>query len=560
MIGESKMVARLTQLRAEDVLLANGKLELMNGDEAVAWAAVDAGIRYSSAYPGTPTTDIQEKLESIGSDGIRLVWSINEKVAFESALAVGICGQRSLCSMKQVGVNVAADAIINSITTGTIGGMVLVVGDDPEAHSSPHKQDTRSYRPIAGTILFEPADSQDAYSMTRDAFRVSERFGLPVIVRLTMRTAYGTTPVMRTAPEAPRSEWQWPKQPERFIPVPPLSRKHFLKVADMQPELEQTILESEFGRRKDSSSPDGKRSGVICTGLGYALAREMAPQDYGILKVAGDPFPDAALRSFIEAHDAIAILEEGDPLLESRARAIAGRTIEVKGRMSGALTAFGELKAQEVIAMFQERPRPSLPQRMDLPARLPEICKPCGYHKVFGALKELKDIATPSDMGCNTLGALPPYGVMDGVWAMGSSIGVACGLAAVGHKRIVAIIGDSTFFHAGIPPLIEAIHERHKMTVLLLDNGVAAMTGGQSGAHRCANKTIQQSVDLVRLIEAIGARCTPFDPHKLGQAGIAEMVEKSFEEPGLKVLLYRSQCGLYSPGYFTEAPFSLKKD
>ena len=554
------MGSRLFPFKNTDALLTATKLELMNGDEAVAWGALDSGIRFASAYPGTPATDIQEKLEAIAGDKVRLIWSINEKVAYESALAVGICGQRALCSMKQVGLNVASDAVINSCTTGTIGGLVLVVGDDPEVHSSPHKQDTRSYRSIAGTILLEPADSQEAYSMTREAFSLSEKLRLPVIIRLTMRTAYGSTPVVRTTADVPRSSWKWPKQPERFFPVPPLLRRLFLELLDTHPKLEQAIVNSKFTHRRNSLAMDGRRIGVICTGLGYAFAREMAPKEFGMLKIAGDPFPDGELRSFIESHDSLFVLEEGDPLLETRVRALSSARIPIQGRLSGALSLFGELRPQEIAAAFAQRSRPERSVRLDLPPRLPEICKPCGYHKVFGALKELDNIATPSDMGCNTLGALPPYSVMDGNWAMGSSIGVACGLAAVGHERIVAIIGDSTFFHAGIPPLIEAVHENHKMTVLLLDNGVAAMTGGQPGAHRSANKTIQQSIDLVRLIEAIGVRCTPFDPHKLGQAGIKDLVENSFKEPGVKVLLYRSQCGLYSPGYFTEAPFSLKKE
>ena len=180
------------------------------------------------------------------------------------------------------------------------------------------------------------------------------------------------------------------------------------------------------------------------------------------------------------------MLEDGDPLLEQRVRAMAAGGCQVLGRLSGHLKPVGELQIDQIYAAINHLSLPIPEKGFELPPRLPEICAPCGYHKVFGALKQLSGIATPSDIGCNSLGGLPPYSVMDGVWSMGSSIGVACGLAAVGHPRIVAIIGDSTFYHAGLPPLIEAVHEGYKITILLLDNGTAAMTGGQTVPHRCA--------------------------------------------------------------------------
>ena len=533
--------------------------QLMSGAEAVAWAALDAGIRYASSYPGTPTTNVQETLQKHArTDRMRVIWSINEKVAYESALAVAIGGQRALVSMKQVGVNVASDAFINSCPSGVNGGLVLVVGDDPECHSSPHKQDSRMYRSIAGTILLEPADSQEAYLMTRFAFQLSEKFLIPVMLRLTMRTAYGSTPVLRGFADYSNSDFRWPKEPSRFFAIPTLSRRLFQRLQAIQTDLEKTISQSAFTKLRDSTDATEKL-GILCTGVGYSFAIEHGPESAGILKTAGEPFPNRLIRDFIHAHDQIAVLEEGDPILESLANAMAPEHIPVRGRMSGDLKAIGELQTPEVIRLLTgERFKQEKRFDFDLPPRMPEICKPCGYNKVYGALKQIPDLATPSDIGCNTLGGLPPYSVMDGVWAMGSSIGVACGLAAMGHPRVLAIIGDSTFFHAGIPPLIEAVHEGHTMTVMLLDNGAAAMTGGQSVPHR-ATGTIQHSIDLIGLIKAIGADCTPFDPHKLGQDGIRILVEDSFTKSGVKVLLYRSQCGIYSPGYFTEAPFALKK-
>lgn len=533
---------------------------LASGDEAVAWGALDAGIVFSSAYPGTPATDIQETvLRDADPKRTRALWSVNEKVAYESALAVALAGQRALVSMKQVGLNVAADAFINSCTAGVNGGLVLAVGDDPECHSSQHKQDTRWYRGLTGTLLLEPANAQEAYSMTYEAFALSERFRLPVILRLTSRTAYGCTPVTRQPGLGLARPLDWPKQPERFFIVPQVSRRHFARLFELQTELAETIVRSRFSRMPELQATGEAGTGILCTGAGYAFAQEFADDQTPILKVAGEPFPDTALRSFVHAHRQILVLEEGDPMLEERARSLAGKFTAVRGRLSGDLQPVGELRADQVRTLITgEQPVVRKKVRSELPARLPEICKPCGYHKVFGAIKQLEGLATPSDIGCNSLGGLPPYSVMDGVWSMGSSIGVACGLAALGHPRVLAIIGDSTFFHAGLPATIEAIHEKYKLTILLLDNGTAAMTGGQGVAHRAGVET-QKRVCLVKLIEALGLPCTPFDPHHLGEAGIGALIEESFKQDGPKLLLYRSQCGLHSPGYFTDPAFSLSK-
>jgi indolepyruvate ferredoxin oxidoreductase alpha subunit len=522
---------------------------LMSGDDAIAWAALDSGVRIASGYPGTPATDIQEAIEAHESPLVRCIWSINEKVAYETGLAAAIAGQRAIVSMKQVGLNVASDAFMNSCPAGVNAGLLLVIGDDPECHSSQNKQDTRYYQAMSGTILLEPSDPQEAYDMSREAFIVSEKFRLPVILRLTTRTAHACAGVERRQADTIPHVLNWPKEPSRFFIVPTVSRRLFLRLSKLQDEMGAYLRACKFFQRSDAPSPE-KNLGVICTGVGFAFARELMPNGVGVLKVPGEPFPDDELASFVNAHDNLLVIEEGDPVLERRARACARRCKKIMGRLTGELKCVGELRPTEISAALLGQPQ-SPQQRVaaQLPPRLPEICKPCGYHKVFGALKRIPGLATPSDIGCNSLGGLPPYEVMDGVWAMGSSIGVACGLAAIGHTRVLAIIGDSTFYHAGIPPLIEAVHEGYTLTVLLLDNGTAAMTGGQSVAHR--TRTLKQtSVDLVKLIQAMGVKqCISFDPHVLGEEGIRKLVEDSFEESGVKVLLYRSQCGIYSPGY-----------
>lgn len=533
---------------------------IISGDEAVALAAIDAGIRLAASYPGTPATDILEHLQRLcHPTQARCVWSVNEKVAYETALAAAIGGQRALVAMKHVGMNVAADAFVSSVATGVHGGLVVVVGDDAGCNSSQNAQDTRHYRALSGTILLEPADAQEAYEMVRQAFRISEQFEVPVLVKLATRVAYGCSAVTRCAPDAPVASFHWPRDPGRFLCMIPGIRNRLTLLARRHDEFETLLRKSPFSRAQVAGVETGV--GIVCTGFGAALAQELASETCDILKVAGEPFPDSPLRKFVLEHERVVVLEEGDPLLERRLQCLAGEGCAIQGRLSGHLARIGELQPPEILrAVSGEKEMVALDDALVPPSRFPEVCAPCGYHKVFGAMKRIEGMAVPADIGCNTMGALPPYRVFDGNWSMGSSLGVACGVAMQGHPRVLAVIGDSTFFHAGLPPLIEAIQQRLKLTVLLLDNGVAAMTGGQCSCHR-NEEARAVKIDFVRLIEVLGVtRCTPFEPHSQGISGIQNLIERSFEEPGVKVLLYRSQCGLYSPGYFTPEAFSLKKE
>lgn len=525
--------------------------KLVSGDEAVAWAALDSGIRFAASYPGTPASDVLENLiERCDHELVRCVWSVNEKVAYESALAVAMCGQRALVALKHVGLNVAADAFVSSCYSGVTGGLVLLVADDPGCHSSQNEQDSRHYTALAGTLLLEPADAQEAYAMTREAFRISERFRLPVMVRLTSRTAHGCSPVIGDDTEIRNNAPQWPKDPSRYLLVPTVSRILHRRLAAMQEELEATIGNLLFAAPR-GTAPSGLKAprGVLCSGLGAALALEHAPPDCEVLKLAGLPIPQIKLDRFLECLEEVVVLEEGDPILE---KAVCDRSrgrVRVIGRLSGHLSRTGELRALEVkAALLGEKAEAA--QYPALPPRLPEICQGCGYHQVFGALADISDLVTPSDIGCNTLGGLPPYEVMDANLAMGSSIGMACGLSAIGIKRIVAILGDSTYFHSGMPPLVEAVRQGLNFAVLILDNGTTAMTGGQEVPHAPSSNPRMGVVDLIASIQSMGvASCTIFDPHKLGRSGIRELVESKLSAQGIHVLVYRSPCLLYSPGY-----------
>lgn len=526
-------------------------LKLASGDEAIAMAVQDAGARYAASYPGTPASDVLEALvETSAQTQIKCVWSVNEKVAYESALAVAMCGQRALVAMKHVGLNVAADAFISSCYSGVTGGLVLLVADDPGCHSSQNEQDSRHYCALAGTLLLEPADAQEAYTMTREAFKLSEQYRLPVMVRLTSRVAHGCSPVAASAAENRLAVPQWPKDPGHYLLVPTISRRLHRRLALLRSELEACIASLTCIITGDApASKDAVGQGVICTGFGAALAREFASPACSILKIAGLPFEEMNLEKYFIGLTEVLVLEEGDPILEKLVRAKAPRGVRILGKLSGHLALTGELRPLEVSAALRGE-RAEAAHKSPLPSRLPEICQGCGYHKVFGALADISDLLTPSDIGCNTLGGLPPYEVMDANLAMGSSIGMACGLAGTGQKRVVAILGDSTFFHSGIPPLIEAVRQGLNFCVLLLDNGTTAMTGGQDVPHVPSPNSNMGVVDLLAIIRGIGvAECTVFDPHKLGRSGIKALIESRLDAGGIRVLVYRSPCLLYSPGY-----------
>ncbi len=517
---------------------------ILLGDEAVALGAVHAGLSAAYAYPGTPSTEIMEALQSYRAEhaGLHANWCANEKTAFECALGTAFAGRRALVAMKHVGLNVAADPFMNAALVDVHGGLVLAVADDPGMHSSQNEQDSRFYADFARIVCLEPADQQEAYDMTVEAFDLSERFRIPVMVRLVTRLAHSRTVIEVGEPREPNPIRRAPAR-QSWILLPGNARRQWRALLERQPEL---LATSERSRWNTLVLEEGDRAlGVITCGIARGYFRETVgelPHAPSHLHIGTSPLPIAAIRR-LAAHVArILVLEDGYPFVERQLRGLLPQTLEVRGRMDGTLPPDGELTPENVRAAL------GLPARevmnlngVALPNRPPQLCAGCAhgtmYHALHRAMEGIDAHMVTADIGCYTLGALPPYSAIESCVCMGASIGMAKGAADAGYRPVVAVIGDSTFLHSGITPLLDAVAEDTDMTVLILDNEATAMTGGQQPllpASRLHAIVLGVGVDPAhcRLIEAT--------PKLLKQN--AALLREEIEHHGLSVVVAVKEC------------------
>jgi indolepyruvate ferredoxin oxidoreductase alpha subunit len=454
------------------------------GDEAVALGAIDAGVTAAYSYPGTPATEILETILQAAPQGVVAHWTANEKTAYEAALGVSMAGRRALVAMKHVGLNVAADPFINSALVAIGGGLVVVVADDPGMHSSQNEQDSRYLAEFAHIVCLEPGSPQEAYEMTREAFDVSEHFGIPVLVRLVTRIAHSRSPVKTASPRRPNPVHKTP-DPQDWILIPGNARRRWRHLLDIQ---EPLIEWSEASKHTTLRLSDDDRGlGVITAGIGRNHYLESLPElgfTPSHLHIGAYPVPAAAVRRLAQQVDRILVIEEGYPFIERSLAGVLPTRWEVRGRATGALPLDGELTPDAVRSALGLAPRP----RRDLtgftlPGRPPQLCSGCPHEDSFAAvLAAMEGIDTPvvmSDIGCYALGALPPYQAIESCVCMGASIGMAKGAADAGLHPSLAVIGDSTFLHSGLTPLMDAVAHRSAITVIILDNGTVGMTGQQ---------------------------------------------------------------------------------
>ncbi len=461
--------------------------EVLLGDEAVALGAIHAGLTAAYSYPGTPASEIMEFLARRAREegGFKASWNINEKVAYEEALGVSFAGRRTLVSMKHVGLNVAADPFMNSALTGIKGGLVVVVADDPGMHSSQNEQDSRFFADFAKIPCFEPADHQEAYALTRLAFDVSERWAVPVMLRLVTRLSHSRS---RVLPEEarPQNDLEYGESRD-WILLPVNARRRFQRLVGLQPEMKKYSEETPFNSLVLPSSGSG-RLGVIATGIAYNYVRENlagSAEQPPLLKLSVYPLPEAPIVRLFDQVDTVLVVEEGYPYIESKLRGFfgaAGKTI--RGKLDGALPVTGELQPHLVrealmLDAHPEKPAPNI----DLSGRPPQLCQGCPHADTFHALNQALEghpaANVFSDIGCYTLGALPPYSAVDTCVCMGASVSMAKGGADAGIYPSVGVIGDSTFAHSGITPLVDAVASDTDMTLVIVDNAAVAMTGGQ---------------------------------------------------------------------------------
>ncbi len=519
--------------------------QVLLGDEAVALGAVHAGLTAAYAYPGTPSTEILDYLIRYrsGHGGPRASWCANEKTAYEQALGVSFAGRRSLVAMKHVGLNVAADPFINSALVQINGGLVVAVADDPGMHSSQNEQDSRYYADFARIICLEPADQNEAYAMTREAFELSEGFEIPVMIRLVTRLAHSRT-VVRTLEVRPENELSKARDGIRsWVLMPENARRRWHQLLLRQREILAYTESSSYNTLTlNDGNPD---LGVITTGLARNYYFENL-DDLGYrpshLHIGAYPIPAEKVRRLASHVKRLVIFEEGYPLVERWVRGIIPPPIEIQGRMSGNIPMDGELGPDLV------RRALGLPKwegleisGLTIAARPPQLCAGCPHCDTLNALNAAlagyPEPTVTSDIGCYTLGALPPFSALESCVCMGASVGMAKGAADAGLHPVVAVIGDSTFLHSGVTPLMDAVAADSNVTLVIADNGTVGMTGTQP--------TILPQSRLEQIILGAGVDPSHFHvltAHRRNHEENTETLRREIEHHGLSVIVSRREC------------------
>ena len=481
--------------------------KLLLGDEAIALGALHAGLSGVYAYPGTPSTEITEFIQGNQLAKERKVhsrWCTNEKTAMEAALGMSFMGKRAMVCMKHVGLNVCADPFVNSGMTGVNGGVVVLVADDPSMHSSQDEQDSRFYGKFALIPTFEPSNQQEAYDMMEAAFDYSEQQCLPVLMRVTTRMAHSRAVVQVKEEARPENEMNYNAVAANWVLLPANARKRNDKVTAQQAQLEEDAAKSKYNSLSPAL-PNGKGEkcslGIIASGIAYNYVCESLPSlgegaGLGILKISQYPLPKRLVRELLNSCEKVMVVEEGQPFIEEQIRGVF-ESQNILGRLTGELPRTGELTPDCVAAALKaelgvkgqestDNSQFSILNSQLVVARPPQLCQGCGHRDVYTALNEvLKEYENPrvfGDIGCYTLGFLPPYKAIHSCVDMGASITMAKGASDAGQWPAVAIIGDSTFTHSGMTGLLDAVNEKANITVIISDNLTTAMTGGQDSA------------------------------------------------------------------------------
>ena len=521
--------------------------QLLSGDEAVALAAFHAGVSLGTGYPGTPSTEILEAFDALGG---RAQWAPNEKVALEVGLGAAFANARVIVTMKHVGLNVAADPLFTAAYTGVSGALVVVSADDPGMSSSQNEQDNRRYAIAAGLPMLEPSDSQEAYDFLFAAVEISERWKLPVLYRMTTRVCHSKSVVVaRAANDAPGNmpATHFEHDISSRVMIPANARPAHRRLRTKLAEIEAWAETSPLNHVERGGDGAGGRLGIVTSGVAYPHAREAAP-DASFLKLGiTNPLPLTLVHSFAASVDRAVVIEEGDPVLTDAFRAAGivsatGAAVEGKPEMYR----FGELDVARVARILAGDTSPEPAAARGKP---PELCPACPYHTVYSTIRKL-DLIAAGDIGCYTLGVLPPYQAMDTCVAMGASIGVGLGLRHVlpaeEAGRVVSIIGDSTFVHSGISGLVEMSYNRPATghVVIVLDNGTTAMTGQQEhpGTGRRLDHEPTARLSIEGISSAIGIdSVTVIDPYA-DPEGFERLLRERLATPELSVIVARRPC------------------
>ena len=518
---------------------------LVLGDEAVALGAVDAGLSVAYGYPGTPSTEIMEYLIGYSEKkdtGLIARWCTNEKTACEGAIGVSFGGRKALVTMKHVGLNVAADAFMNSSLMKIHGGLVLAVADDPGMHSSQNEQDSRFFADFAKVPCFEPRNHQEAYDMAREAFKVSEYFHVPVILKLVTRLSHSRA-VINRGDTADRTDYGKAPDKKDWMAIPALSKGNWKEHLELQKDFLKYSEESSFnpldinGERKDIA--------VITTGLAgnYYMENvsDMNPKP-SHLHIGVYPIPEEKIIDLCASADKVIVIEEGYPFVERHIRGILPGGKAVDGKMNNVVVPDGELDPDNVRKALSLPPlEAQKPVSFHLPGRPPQLCQGCPHSDSFFAINEalekLGGGTVTSDIGCYALGAYPPYNTVETILCMGASVGMARGASEAGLENVVATIGDSTFLHSGITGLIDAVSTDTPMTLVILDNSTTAMTGGQD--------TILSSSQIKNVVLGCGVNpehVREFVPLSKNHEENVKILMDEISHPGFSVVIPLREC------------------
>lgn len=517
------------------------KLPLL-GDEAIAQAAIDAGISGIYAYPGTPSTEITEyvlKSKEAKEGKVVASWTSNEKTAMEAAMGVSYIGKRGMTCMKHVGLNVAADAFINSAITGANGGLMVVAADDPSMHSSQNEQDSRFFGNFAMIPILEPSNQQEAYDMVHYGYELSEKFEIPVLMRITTRLAHSRAGVVRKEVRK-QNELKLPGTPSQFILLPANARRRYKMLLGSQ---DAYVAESESSAFNSYIDGEDKTLGIIACGIAYNYLIENFDDHkvpHPVLKIGQYPLPRKMIEKIYNECDEILVLEEGYPLVEESLRGYLNTGKTISGRLDGRLPRDGELNPNLIAKALDLDYFEGRDASEQVVGRPPSLCKGCPHIYSYNALNEsLNKYAKGrvfSDIGCYTLGALEPFNAINTCVDMGASITMAKGAADNGLVPAVAVIGDSTFTHSGMTGLLDAVLTKSPITVMILDNETTAMTGGQnSNAHG----------KIEDICEGLGVEkehIHVMNPIQKYHDENMDIIKKELDYQGVSVIIPRREC------------------
>ena len=512
------------------------------GNDAIAHACLESGIDFVSGYPGTPSSEVIDRLRTQKDPAYYLEWSVNEKVAFENALAASWCGLRSIVTMKHVGLNVAADPLMTSSSTGTKGGFVILSADDPFAHSSQNEQDSRMYAKFAQIPCLDPASVQEAHDFIKNAWDISEKFALPVLFRPTTRICHSKSDVELGTPAPSERKGAFEKNPKQYVVVPAHTRPLHVELTKKQGAVSKYLVEAGY----NTAEIRGKKC-VIAGGISASYVAEILPEDISFVKIGAYPVDRDWLAEIVAQHEEILVVEELMPIIEEAVLA-AANGVAVHGKLDGTLPHEGEfstaLVAKALAAVgFMENTYPESPVPAEVPARPAILCPGCLHRSVFYAMKKVfKDGIFPSDIGCYTLGL--QLGAVDTTICMGASITVGSGIAhSIEGAEVVSTIGDSTFLHTGVNGLINAVYNNANQTVIILDNRITAMTGHQpnpnTGHTACGVES--PKISLEELARACGVKFVEaVDPYDLTH--LLAVLKEAKEREGVKVIIAKQPC------------------